>query len=86
MHAHRGGVVDICDPVKRDWVLRSTDVDEVWDVGRRMEAYLETMNIKIAMYLAKADRSTFRQNFSVVIEKITSKLTCTWCLGLASFS
>ncbi|RMP58052.1 RulB protein, partial [Pseudomonas savastanoi pv. retacarpa] len=24
LQAHTGGVVDICDPVKRDWVLRNT--------------------------------------------------------------
>jgi DNA polymerase V len=36
-----GGVVDICDPFKRDWTLRNTDVGEVWGVGKRMKAHLQ---------------------------------------------
>lgn len=28
-----GGVLDLCDPFKRDWTLRSTDVGEVWGIG-----------------------------------------------------
>ena len=31
-----GGVVDLLDPVRRDKVLRVTDVGDVWGVGRRM--------------------------------------------------
>jgi DNA polymerase V len=83
LQAHTGGVVDICDPVKRDWVLRNTDVGEVWGVGRRMKAHLETMNIKTAMDLAKADPWTLRQKFSVVIEKTARELSGTACLELA---
>jgi DNA polymerase V len=83
LQAHTGGVVDICDPVKRDWVLRNTDAGEVWGVGRRMKAHLETMNIKTAMDLAKADPWTLRQKFSVVIEKTARELTGTSCLELA---
>ncbi|RMS52907.1 RulB, partial [Pseudomonas amygdali pv. photiniae] len=33
LQAHTGGVVDICDLVKRDWVLRNTSVGEVWGIG-----------------------------------------------------
>ncbi|PWE46692.1 Y-family DNA polymerase [Pseudomonas prosekii] len=82
LQAHTGGVVDICDPVKRDWVLRNTDVGEVWGVGRRMKAHLETMQIKTAMDLAKADPWTLRQKFSVVIEKTARELTGRSCLEL----
>ncbi|PLV25382.1 DNA polymerase V subunit UmuC, partial [Pseudomonas guariconensis] len=64
-----GGVVDICDPFKRDWVLRNTEVCEVWGIGRRMTAHLEAMGIRTAMDLAKADPWTLRQKFSVVVEK-----------------
>ena len=82
LQAHTGGVVDICDPAKRDWVLRNTDVGEVWGVGRRMKAHLESMQIITAMDLAKADPWTLRQKFSVVIEKTARELTGTSCLGL----
>lgn len=77
-----GGVVDICDPFKRDWVLRNTAVSEVWGVGRRMKAHLEVMNIRSAMDLAKADPAMLRQKFSVVIEKTARELSGTACLEL----
>jgi len=82
LQAQTGGVVNICDPTKRDWVLRNTDVSEVWGVGRRMKAHLDTMGIKRAMDLAKADPWTLRKNFSVVIEKTARELAGTPCLEL----
>jgi DNA polymerase V len=77
-----GGVVDLCDPFKRDWTLRNTDVGEVWGIGRRMKAHLEVMGINTAMDLAKADPWTLRQKFSVVIEKTARELAGTSCLEL----
>ena len=82
LQAQTGGVVNICDPTKRDWVLRNTDVSEVWGVGRRMKAHLDTMGIKSAMDLAKAAPWTLRKNFSVVIEKTARELAGTPCLEL----
>lgn len=82
LQAQTGGVVNICDPIKRDWVLRNTDVAEVWGVGRRMKLHLNGMGIKTAMDLAKADRWTLRKNFSVVIEKTARELAGTACLEL----
>lgn len=82
LQAQTGGVVNICDPVKRDWVLRNTDVSEVWGVGRRMKAHLDAIGIKSAMDLAKADPRTLRKNFSVVIEKTARELAGTSCLEL----
>jgi DNA polymerase V len=77
-----GGVVDMCDPFKRDWTLRNTDVGEVWGVGKRMKAHLACMGIKSAMDLALADPWTLRQKFSVVIEKTARELAGTPCLAL----
>ncbi|KOY02178.1 translesion error-prone DNA polymerase V subunit UmuC [Pseudomonas nunensis] len=82
LQAQTGGVVNICDPVKRDWVLRNTDVAEVWGVGRRMKMHLNALGIKTAMDLAKADAWSLRKNFSVVIEKTARELTGTSCLEL----
>jgi DNA polymerase V len=82
LQAQTGGVVNICDPLKRDWVLRNTDVAEVWGVGRKMKMHLDTMGIKTAMDLARADPWTLRKNFSVVIEKTARELAGTPCLEL----
>lgn len=82
LQAQTGGVVNICDQVKRDWVLRNTDVGEVWGVGRRMKVHLNTLGIKSAMDLAKADAWSLRKNFSVVIEKTARELAGTPCLEL----
>ncbi|BCX67227.1 translesion error-prone DNA polymerase V subunit UmuC [Pseudomonas izuensis] len=82
LQAQTGGVVNICDPFKRDWVLRNTDVSEVWGVGRRMKLHLDAMGIKTAMDLAKTDPWALRKNFSVVIEKTARELAGTPCLEL----
>ena len=82
LQAQTGGVVNICDTVKRDWVLRNTDVSEVWGVGRRMKMHLNAMGIKTAMDLANADPWTLRKKFSVVIEKTARELAGTACLEL----
>jgi DNA polymerase V len=82
LQAQTGGVVNICDSAKRDWVLRNTDVAEVWGVGRRMKLHLEGMRIRTAMDLAKADPWTLRKKFSVVIEKTARELAGTPCLEL----
>ena len=82
LQQHTGGVVDICEPFKRDWVLRNTAVKEVWGVGRKLTAHLETMGIKTAMDLAKADPRTLRMKFSVLLEKTARELAGTPCLEL----
>lgn len=69
LQSQTGGLVNITDPVKRDWVLRNTDVAEVWGGGRKMKLHLDAMGVKSAMDLAKADPWTLRKKFSVVIEK-----------------
>lgn len=82
LQAHTGGVVDITDDFKRDWVLRNTEVKEVWGIGRRMTAHLEAMGIRMAMDLAKADPRMLRDKFSVVVEKTARELAGTACLEL----
>lgn len=82
LQGQTGGVVDICAPEKRDWVLRNTDVAEVWGVGWKMKLHLDGMGIKSAMDLAKADPWMLRKNFSVVIEKTARELSGTPCLEL----
>ena len=76
------GVIDITDPVKRDWVLRNSKASDVWGIGRKMTAHLEAMGIYTAMDLARADARDLRQKFSVVVEKTARELGGTPCLEL----
>lgn len=77
-----GGVVDICDPDKRDKLLRAIEVGEVWGVGRRLNERLQAMGVKTAWDLANADAWTLRKQFSVVLEKTARELRGTPCLDL----
>ena len=77
-----GGVVDICDPDKRDKLLRAVEVSEVWGVGRRMTEHLNNLGIKTAWDLAQADAWTLRKKFSVLVEKTARELRGTACLEL----
>lgn len=77
-----GGVVNLCDQFQCDWVLRNTDVEEVWGIGRRMTAHLQGIGIRKAMDLAKADPRMLRDKFSVLVEKTARELAGTPCLEL----
>lgn len=77
-----GGVVSICDPAKRDKLLRVMPVSEVWGIGRKLAAHLEAINIKTAWDLASADAWTLRKQFSIVVEKTARELRGTACLEL----
>ncbi|MGN7495798.1 translesion error-prone DNA polymerase V subunit UmuC [Pseudomonas lactis] len=82
LQAQTGGVVDLCDSFKRDWVLRNTAVEEVWGVGRRMTGHLHALGIRTAMDLAKSDPTLLGRKFSVVLEKTVRELSGTSCLAL----
>ena len=82
LQAQTGGVVDLCDPFKRDWALRNTAVEEVWGIGRRMTAHMHALGIHSAMDLAKADPALLGRKFSVVLEKTVRELAGTSCLAL----
>lgn len=80
--SHSGGVVDLRDPTRRDWVLKKCEASDVWGVGPRMAAHLRGLNIRSAWDLAQADPWSLRKQFSVVIEKTVRELAGTPCLAL----
>lgn len=86
LQAQTGGVVNLCDPFKRDWVLRNTAVEQVWGIGRRMTEHMHALGIRTAMDLAKADPTTLGRKFSVVLEKTVLELGGTSCLALEEAS
>lgn len=80
--SHTGGVVDLRDEVKRNWVLKKCDASDVWGIGRRLSAHLVAMDIRTAWELAHADAWSLRKQFSVVLEKTVRELGGTSCLEL----
>jgi DNA polymerase V len=80
--AQTGGVVDLREPVRRDWVLKKCAASDVWGVGRKMSAHLEGIGIKTAWDLSRADPGMLGRKFSVVIEKTARELAGTPCLAL----
>lgn len=77
-----GGVIDICDPVRRDKLLQVTPVSEVWGIGRQMTQHLTQMGIQTAWDLAQADVATLRKRFNVVVERTVRELRGIGCLEL----
>ena len=77
-----GGVVDLRDPVRRDKLLKVMPVEEVWGIGRRMQAHLNALGIKTAWDLANCDTWELRKRFNVIIEKTARELRGTACLKL----
>lgn len=76
------GVCDLTaltDEERRQWMAK-IEVGEVWGVGRRIAARLQTMGIRSVLDLASADLKLIRRQFGVVLERTVSELQGTSCL------
>lgn len=76
------GVVNLMDHARQRKLMSITPVEEVWGVGRRLTARLQTLGITTALQLADADPKYLRQHFSVVLERTAQELNGTPCLEL----
>ena len=65
-----------------DDVLRSTAVDEVWGVGRRIGAQLVEAGICNVLDLARMEPATVRRRWSVVLERTVRELQGMPCVQL----
>ena len=65
-----------------DAVLDSTDVGEVWGVGRKIAAQLKVAGIETVLDLARLDPATVRRRWSVVLERTVRELQGMPCIGL----
>ncbi len=61
-------------------LMATTDVGEVWGVGRRIGAQLNEAGVKTVLDLARLDPATVRRRFSVVLEKTVLELRGISCL------
>ena len=75
-------MVDLSETVRQRRLLSITPIDEVWGVGRRIAARLNTIGITTALELAECNLKTLRNQFSVVLERIARELRGESCLPL----
>lgn len=84
--AKRGGEADgVCvldEPARREALLGSCPVGEVWGVGRRLAERLAARGIHSALDLARSDPGTLRREFSVVLERTVRELGGMSCLDM----
>lgn len=69
-------------PAALQAVLAATRVSEIWGVGRRLGAQLETCGIHNALDLAQLDPTTVRRRWSVVLERTVRELQGVPCIAL----
>lgn len=78
------GVCDltIMTSKERLTLFERIEVGEVWGVGRKITARLESMGIQTVRHLHDADAETLRNRFSVVLERTVRELRGVSCLDL----
>ena len=63
-------------------LMAATEVGDVWGVGRKIAAQLNTAGVRTVLDLVRADIATLRRQFSVVFEKTVVELRGTPCMGV----
>lgn len=77
----------VCDfmtmlPEQRLALFEAIEVGEVWGVGRKITARLQSMGIQTVRHLHDANAETLRSRFSVVLERTVRELRGVSCLDL----
>ena len=65
-----------------DEVFATTEVGEVWGIGRRISEQLKEGNINTVLDLVRIDPATIRSRWSVVLERTVRELQGTSCIAL----
>ena len=77
-----GGVVDLRDEVRRARLMAITPVEEIWGIGRRLTAKLESQGIRTVAELVSADAKSLRRRYGVVVERTVQELRGIPCADL----
>lgn len=80
------GVVTLLENSRRDKLLQLTPVEEIWGIGRRLAARLQSAGIRSAWDLAQLDPEHVRQQYSVVLSRTIRELNGEPCLELEDLS
>ena len=74
--------LEVLSAVERQAVFETTEVGEVWGIGRRISKQLTEGGIKTVQDLVRMDAATIRRGWSVVLERTVRELQGTQCIGL----
>ncbi|HEH9405120.1 translesion error-prone DNA polymerase V subunit UmuC [Aeromonas salmonicida] len=77
-----GGVVDLRDEARRARLMAITPIEEVWGIGRRLTAKLESQGIRTVAELVAADPKSLRRQYGVVVERTVQELRGIPCADL----
>lgn len=77
-----GGVVDLRDEARRARLMAITPIEEVWGIGRRLTARLESQGIRTVAELVAADPKSLRRQYGVVVERTVQELRGLPCADL----
>ncbi|OLF19786.1 protein UmuC [Aeromonas sp. YN13HZO-058] len=76
------GVVDLRDEARRARLMAITPVEEIWGIGRRLTAKLESQGIRTVAELVSADAKILRRRYGVVVERTVQELRGIPCADL----
>ncbi|MGN5160373.1 translesion error-prone DNA polymerase V subunit UmuC [Aeromonas dhakensis] len=77
-----GGVVDLRDEARRARLMAITPIEEVWGIGRRLTAKLESQGIRTVAELVAAHPKILRRQYGVVVERTVQELRGIPCADL----
>lgn len=82
-HPRHGGVFDWdrLDATRRNALMATLDVGEVWGIGRRLAPRLQAMDIHSALDLCNASPKRLRRRFSVILERTVAELNGASCIS-----
>jgi len=81
-HLARVCHVGTMGPEELDRHFAATEVGDVWGIGRKIGARLREAGIHTVLDLVRADATTLRRQFSVVLEKTLVELRGTPCISV----
>lgn len=73
-------VLDVLDRQRK--LMALTAVEDIWGIGRRISAKLNSYGIKTALQLADANLSLIRKVFGVVVERTVRELNGIPCISI----
>lgn len=85
--SYPGHIAQVCNfgtmnQAELDQIFASTDVGNVWGVGRKIGARLTEAGILTVLDFVRTDSAAIRKQFSVVLEKTLLELRGTSCMDL----